>query len=82
MNKKVIGKMQEGAAGEIIAEFIGLRSKMYTYIKDNNANCKAAKGIKKIVIKNSLKHDDYKNTLSNNQQLFHQMKTIRSDCQL
>jgi len=32
-------------------EFIGLQSKMYSYIKDNNENSKIAKGIKKIVIK-------------------------------
>ena len=34
-----------------ITEFIGLRSKMYSYIKDNDQNNKTAKGIKKIVIK-------------------------------
>ena len=31
-----------------ITGFIGLRSKMYSYTKDNNENEKAAKGIKKI----------------------------------
>ncbi|XP_068675675.1 uncharacterized protein [Montipora foliosa] len=35
-NKKVIGKFKDEAAGVVIKEFIGLRSKMYSYIKDNN----------------------------------------------
>ena len=34
-NKKVIGKMKDEAAEMPIKEFIGLRSKMYSYIKDN-----------------------------------------------
>ena len=33
-NKKVIGKMKDEAAGMPIKEFIGLRSKMYSYGTD------------------------------------------------
>ena len=47
-NKKVIGKFKDGAAAVVIKEFIGLRSKMYSYIKDNNQNSKTAKGIKRL----------------------------------
>ena len=36
------------------------------------------RGIKKNVIKNNIKHEDYKNTLINNEQMHHKMKTIRS----
>ena len=50
-NKKVIGKFKEEAAGVPICEFVGLRSKMYSYIKDNQTGGKTAKGIKKNVIK-------------------------------
>ena len=78
MNKKVIGKFKDEAAGIPIIEFIGLRSKMYSYIKDNNKVEKTAKGIKKNVIKNNIKHEDYKKTLFNNEQIHHKMKTIRS----
>ena len=50
-NKKVIGKFKDEAAGIPISEFIGLRSKMYSYIKENNEGGKTAKGIKKNTIK-------------------------------
>lgn len=53
---------------------------MYSYIKDNNVNCKTAKGIRKNVIKQDLKHANYKNRLLNSRQKHHKMKTIRSDC--
>ena len=78
-NKKVIGKFKDEAAGIPIIEFIGLRSKMYSYIKDNNKGGKTAKGIKKNVIKSNIKHEDYKDTLLNNKEMYHKMKTIRSD---
>ena len=81
-NKKVIGKFKDKACGVLIVEFVGLKSKMYTlknyYIKSNEIDGKAAKGIKKNAIKNNIKHEDYKNVLSNNEQLHHRMKTIRS----
>ena len=77
-NKKVIGKFKDEAAGIPINEFVGLRSKMYSYIKENYECGKTAKGIKKNVIKNDIKHKDYKNVLFNNKQIHHTMKTIRS----
>ena len=77
-NKKVIGKFKDEAAGVPICEFVGLRSKMYSYIKDNKKGEKTAKGIKKNVIKEDIKHEDYKDTLFNNREMHHKMKTIRS----
>ena len=52
---------------------------MFSYIKDDGQNNKTAKGVKKIVIKKNIQHAEYKNTLFNSQQMFHKMKTIRSD---
>ena len=43
MNKKVIGKFEDVAFGVPITEFIALRSKMYSYIKDNDKGSKTAK---------------------------------------
>ena len=65
-NKKVIGKFKDEACGVPITEFVGLKSKMYSYIKHDEKGGKTAKGVKKNVIKNNIKHENYKNTLINN----------------
>ena len=78
-NKKVIGKFKDEASGIPIIEFVGLRSKMYSYIKDNQKGGKTAEGIKKNVIKQDIKHENYKETLFDNKQMYHKMKTIRSN---
>ena len=77
-NKKVIGKFKDEAAGMPIREFIGLRSKMYSYGKDNRKEERTAKGIKKNVIKNDISHENYRQTLFSEEQIHHKMKTIRS----
>ena len=74
-----LGKFKDEAAGVPICEFVGLRSKMYSYIKDNQKGGKTAKGIKKNVIKKDIQHENYKETLFNNKQMYHKMKTIRSE---
>ena len=78
-NKKVIGKFKDEAAGVPICEFVGLRSKMYSYMKDDQKGGKTAKGIKKNVIKKDIQHENYKETFFNNKQMYHKMKTIRSN---
>ena len=78
-NKKVIGKFKDEAAGMPIVEFVGLRSKMYSYIKDNEQSSRTAKGIKKNVIKKQLGHDKYKNVLFNKKQMCHTMRLIKSE---
>ena len=77
-NKKIIGKFKDEACGIPITEFVGLKSKMYSYVKDNEKGGRTAKGIKKNVIKNNIRHEDYKRTLLNEEQMHHKMKTIRS----
>ena len=77
-NKKVIRQFKDEVCGVPITEFIGLKSKMYSYIKNDEKGGKTTKGIKKNVIKNNQKYEDYKNTLINNEQMHHKMKTIRS----
>ena len=77
VNKKV-KIFKDEACGIPITEFIGLKSKMYSYVEDNEKGGRTAKGIKKNVIKNNIKHEDYKTTLINNEQMHHKMKTIRS----
>ncbi|WAQ94574.1 LOW QUALITY PROTEIN: hypothetical protein MAR_007045 [Mya arenaria] len=50
-NKKVIGKMKDEAAGTPITEFVGLRSKMYSYTLNNKHAIKKCKGITEGVVK-------------------------------
>ena len=78
-NKKVIGKFKDEVAGTPITEFVGLRSKMYSYMKDNDIGGKTAQGIKKNIVKKNITHENYKNVLFNNEQMHHTMKTIRSN---
>ena len=77
-NKKIIGKFKDEACGIPITEFVSLKSKMYSYVKDNEKGGKTAKGIKKNVINNNIRHEDYKRTLLNEEQMHHKMKIIRS----
>jgi len=77
-NKKVIGKFKDEASGKPIIEFAGLKSKMYAYLIGEEEH-KKAKGVKKNVVKNEIKFNDYKNVLFNNKTMHHQMNTIRSD---
>ena len=58
-NKKVIGKMKDEAAGNPISDFLGLKSKMYSYTVElpKDRNVKKAKGIivlPKVKIKNEI----------------------------
>ena len=83
-NKKVIGKFKDEASGDPITEFVGLKSKMYSY-KTENKDCdhgtenKTAKGVKKNVIKRELCLSDYRDTLFNCTTMRHKMRTIRSE---
>ena len=53
--------MKDELGRQIMKEFVGLRAKTYSYLKDNNDEDKKAKG--RSVIKRKLKFEDYKNCL-------------------
>ena len=61
-NKKLIGLMKNDLSGQIIKDFVALRTKTHSYLKDNNKS-KKAKGTKKCVIKGKFKFQYYKNCL-------------------
>ncbi|CAB4036468.1 Gastrula zinc finger [Paramuricea clavata] len=77
-NKKVIGKFKDEAGGVPIIEFVGLRSKMYSYVKENGKGGMTAKGVKKYVIRNKLSHENFKNVINTKSRMRHSMNTIRS----
>ena len=51
--KKVIAKMKDGFKGKIISEFVGLKSKMFSFIAIDGGEIKRAN---KIVVKN-IRHE-------------------------
>ena len=55
---KVIGLMKDELGGKIMTEFVTFRLKSYAY-KYNSKEEKKCKGIKKCIIKKTLKFDDY-----------------------
>ena len=77
-NKKVIGKFKDEAEGVPVVEFVGLRSKMYSYVKENGGGGMTAKGVKKYVIRNKLTHENFKNVINTKGRMRHNMNTIRS----
>ena len=78
-NKKVIGMMKDEAAGQEIAEYVGLRSKLYSYIMDDgDEEVKRCKGVKKSVVEKTISHQDYKNCLFEGKKEMRKMNVIRS----
>ncbi|GFS36674.1 uncharacterized protein NPIL_109911 [Nephila pilipes] len=77
VNKKVIGKMKDENKGNIMTEYVGLKSKMYAY-KTNNKIEKRLKGIKKQTLKNKITFEDYKACLLNQKLKYVNMNLIRS----
>ena len=77
-NKIVLGKMKDECAGRPIAEYVGLRPKMYSILEASGKNIKKAKGVKKTVVKNQLRHKQYKEVLTENKVFHHGMNVLRS----
>jgi hypothetical protein len=78
-NKKVIGKMKDECAGKPITQFIGLRSKLYSFKIDNeNKDHSKCKGVKKSVVKNEITFNDYRTTLTTRMKKDVEQNGIRS----
>ena len=78
-NKKVLGKMTDECAGRPIAEYIGLRPKMYSIFEANGDNTKKAKGVKKYVVKKHVRHNQYREALFEKTTFHHSMNVLRSE---
>ena len=55
--------MKDELGGTIMTKFVSLRPKLYSYEKLDGSEDKKCKGIKKCVVKKTLKFEDYKNCL-------------------
>ena len=76
-NKKVVNMFKNESIKEI-KEFIGLRSKLYSYLTDDEIEHKRCKGVKKSVVKKFIKHENYKNTLFKRDDFIVSQNGIRS----
>ena len=75
-NKLATGKMKDETGGVAIAEIVGLKPKMYTFLVDNNEH-KKAKGMNKNVVA-TICHNKYKDVLLNEKCIRHSMNRIQS----
>ena len=78
INNKVLGMFKDEEAGDIIKEFVGLRSKLYSYIKEEGKEKKRCKGVKKNVVQKYISHEDYKTCLETGKEQLRRQNIIRS----
>ena len=77
VNKKVLGKMKDENCGKIMMEFVGLRSKMYSFTSKNGDEVKKSKGVKKCIL-NKYNIASYRDCLFNKTIIFDNMLTFQS----
>ena len=70
--------MKYQLGGKIMREFVGLRTKTYSYLIDNGNNNKNAKGTQKFIIKRILKFNAYKNCFLNNEIILKSQQRFKS----
>ena len=73
INKKVIGKTKDEFKGNIIREFFGLKSKMYSLISVGDKEVAKAKGAN-----TKIRHTEFVDVLCNKKVIRHIMKIIQS----
>jgi hypothetical protein len=77
-NKKVPGLFKDECNGRPMAEFVGLRPKMYSILLADGDNIKKAKGVQRVVVKKDLRHESYKTCLDEHKEMRHTQVVIRS----
>ena len=70
--------MKEECNGTPIAEYIGLRPKLYSVLQADEQLIKKAKGVKKYVIKKHINFENYKDALFNKQNYTHKVNMLHS----
>jgi hypothetical protein len=89
-NKKVIGKFKDEAKGVPIAEFVGLRPKLYSLRLDKTAHeirndsslkyqTNKSKGTQRCVVKNSIRMQNYIDVLYSGKSMSHRQVNFRTD---
>ena len=79
INKKVIGMFKVKLGGKIMKEFCAPRSKIYSYLMDDDSEKKKAKGTKKCIINRRMKFEDYKDSLFKNNTILKSQLRFKSN---
>ena len=77
-HKKIAGYLKDELGGLNLAEFIGLKSKLYSFKYAAEKNKVTAKGLQKQILKKFINHDHYKKVLFKNNIFCTKMMRIRS----
>ncbi|XP_071057310.1 uncharacterized protein [Onthophagus taurus] len=77
-NKAVLGKMKDENCGNIMVEFIGLRSKVYANRVADGRVTKKSKGVKKAIVKHNISFQNYLDCLNSKSVLFKKQTLFRS----
>ncbi|KAK4886133.1 hypothetical protein RN001_002404 [Aquatica leii] len=83
LNKKVLGLMKDECSGRVMLEFVGIKSKLYSFkVQCDSSNTyeavKKAKGVVDNVIRNTIFFEDYLNCVRQNTTLLREQRSIRS----
>ena len=71
-NNLIVSKMKDETGGVIIEDFVGVKTKMYSFLIDDSIKCKKAQGVDKNVVA-TISLNEYKYVLLNNKCLSHSM---------
>ena len=77
-NKKKLGYIKDEGAGQIIEEFIGLKSKLYSIKFYNGDTIRKCKGLQNIVVQKYIKHEQYRDVLENEKIIKSENRRIES----
>ena len=77
LNKLVIRKMKYESAGVAIKEFLGLKTKIYSFLVEDNNEYRKAKGVNRNVV-TTISPNEYKGVLLNNKCIRNSMNRIQS----
>ena len=70
---------KDEACGKQIEEFVGLRAKLYSYkMHEDGEEEKKCKGVKTLVVRKTISHEDYKNCLFSGEEQTRRMNVIKS----
>ena len=77
-NKKVVGMMKDEAGKKIVECYFGSRAQLHSYKMCEGKEEKKCKGIEKVVIKENITHEDYKECLFRRNMQMRKMNVVRS----